>query len=100
MVEPEPKDEQRLRAASRHERGVHLRSDESLDAQAFGSLMRLFGRSQKGSSANFALTAFSEVSTGRREVAPWLCWKGPTRRVSKADQKGGRPKLCTLRCGA
>ena len=52
---------QRLRAAAGERRRVHLRSDESSDGKAFGSLMRLFGRSRKGNSANFVLTAFSEV---------------------------------------
>src|SRR5215207_10064835 len=40
-------DEQGLRALGCHERGVRLRGDESLDAQAFGSLMTLFIQSRK-----------------------------------------------------
>src|SRR5215213_3995939 len=38
----EPPYEQGLRALGCHERGVRLRGDESLDGEAFGSIMRLF----------------------------------------------------------
>jgi hypothetical protein len=47
-------DEQGLRATTGDRRSLHLRGDESLDAQAFGSLMRLFGQSRKRSSQKFA----------------------------------------------
>src|SRR5215212_561267 len=42
---PQQEDEQRLREIARDQRSVHLRSDEPSDGEAFGSLMRLFGRS-------------------------------------------------------
>jgi hypothetical protein len=45
LVGPEQADEQGLRAADQHERGVHLRGDESPDGKTVSSLMRLFGQS-------------------------------------------------------
>src|SRR5215212_9366627 len=59
VVGTEQTDEQGLRKASRDERGVCLRGDESLDGEALGSLVRLFRRFLHGvlgnSSANFVL---------------------------------------------
>jgi putative transposase len=40
---------------------IYLRRDESSDAQAFGSIMRLFGRFQKGNSQKFACNDVYEV---------------------------------------
>src|SRR5215216_2910525 len=45
LERPEPPYEQRLRASAGERRSLHLRGDESSDAKAFGSLMRLFGQS-------------------------------------------------------
>ena len=42
LVGTEPPYEQGLRTVTREERGVRLRGDESLDGEAFSSLMRLF----------------------------------------------------------
>jgi hypothetical protein len=48
LVGTEPPYEQGLRAPGCHERGVRLCGDESLDGEAFGSLMRLFRQFRKG----------------------------------------------------
>ena len=48
LAGPEPPDEQGLRKASRDERGVGLRGDESLDGEAFGSLMNLLRQFRVG----------------------------------------------------
>jgi hypothetical protein len=65
---PQQEDEQGLRAATGDRRSIHLRGDEPPDAQALGTLMRLFGQSRKQSSPNFRFTEFSEV--WRREDGP------------------------------
>ncbi len=44
MDRPEPPDEQGLREADGHQRGVRLRGYESLDGEAIGSFVRLFRR--------------------------------------------------------
>src|SRR5215213_6022382 len=64
---PEQEDEQGLRTSTGERRSLHLRGDESPHAQAFGSLMRLFGQSQKKNSQklNFRFTEFLEVRNAK-----------------------------------
>ncbi len=47
-------DEQRLRAASGYERGVHLRSDESPDGEKISPCSVVFGQFQKTNSRKLA----------------------------------------------
>ena len=47
MVEPEQKDEQGLREAVLHQRGVRLRGDESTHGEAVDPLMKLFRQFQE-----------------------------------------------------
>src|SRR5215208_2039097 len=53
---PQQEDEQRLREIARDQRSVHLRSDEPSDGEAFGSLMRLFGRSLRETVWKFGMS--------------------------------------------
>ena len=58
----ESQDEQRLREVVHHWGGVHLCSDESIDGEALGSLMRLFGRFLTAGCSEFDLVYHEQLT--------------------------------------
>src|SRR5215208_3171308 len=69
MVGTEQEAEQGLREAAGERRSLHLRGDESLDGEAFGSLMKLF-RQFQGEVRRTSLPGTSCIrATGRAEAA-------------------------------
>src|SRR5215212_8331504 len=105
LVVPQPQDEQGLREAVRHQRGIRLCGDGTLDGEAVGSCLGISKQSLKINSQKFGVASDPPSSyPSTPEETAKLCWaahasnKTSSIRFLEELQSGGAAQLVREGC--